>query len=541
MTYYKPPHYDFQRPPELDGTKSSHQVAIIGAGPVGLTCALELAKHGVSSVIIDPKNTVCEGSRAVCLARRSMEILQHIDAVTPFVKKSLPWTRGRSFYRDKLVYQLEMPHSEHERFFPMHNLQQHWMEEYLVNSVTSCDRIELRWQSELVGITQHVDRAELEVKTPDGTYRTAARYVIAADGARSAVRTLLNLKLQGDAYEGSYVIVDIQMRSDHPTERRAYFDPPANPGSTLLIHKQPDNIWRLDYQLHDDEDPYAALAEHTVRIRIQAILNMVGETAPWTLEWKSLYKAHSLALDDYSNRHVFFAGDAAHLVPIFGVRGLNSGLADANNLGWKLAYVINGCAPKEILQTYSSERRAATMDIFKEATKSTKFMTPPSHGYSMLRDAVLSLSLQNEFAKGFINPRQSAPYDYTDSSATSFQENDLAFASGPRAGAPAQNVRLTDNDFLIDHLGKGFTGVFFRDTGALSADDEKLTAAMQLGNQTFTPIVFSSHGVIADRYGASHGSFYLFRPDGHVCARWTKINHQQVLAAQRSALGVRHG
>jgi 3-(3-hydroxy-phenyl)propionate hydroxylase len=548
MSYYTPPHYDFQRPPELDGSGSLHPVVIVGAGPVGLACALELAVHGVPSIVIDPKDSVSDGSRAVCLSRRSMEILQHLGAVQPFTDKALPWTRGRSFFRDTLVYLLEMPHTADERYMPMHNLQQPYMEEYLVERINTEALIELRWQSELTGIKQSPDEVELTVTTPQGEYRTRASYVVAADGARSAARTALDLKLNGDAYEGRYVICDIQMRSDAPTERRAFFDPPANPGATLLVHRQPNDIWRLDYQLRDDENAEAALADEAIRPRIQAILDMIKEPAPWTLEWKSLYKAYTLALDDYRHRRVFFAGDAAHLVPIFGVRGVNSGFADANNLGWKLAYVQRGWAPDALLDSYSPERRDATMEIFREAGKSTKFMTPPTRGYELMRDAALSLSLNNEFARGFVNPRQSVPYDYTDSPATSFQANDLDFDAGPRAGAPLANVRIREDDFLIDHLGCGFTAIFFNDSGKLSAEDRRLADALAVGDETCTTIVVSQAGSsskqihdpsghLFEAYGAEPGSFYLIRPDGHVSSRWKKLDHAQALHAHAVAMG----
>ena len=203
----------------------------------------------------------------------------------------------------------------------------------------------------------------LNVETKQGDYQLRADYLLAADGARSACRQGLGLKLNGDAYEGRYVIADIQMKSDYPTERRAFFDPLSNPGLTILIHKQPDNIWRIDYQIDEHMDAEEELKEENVRRRIRSILEMIGEQAEWKLEWWSLYKAYTLALDDYRHQRVMFIGDAAHLVPIFGVRGLNSGIADAMNVAWKLAYVMKGQAHEKILDSYSPERRGATLDV----------------------------------------------------------------------------------------------------------------------------------------------------------------------------------
>ena len=271
------------------------------------------------------------------------------------------------------------------------------------------------------------------------------------------MRDLLSLRLAGESYEGCYLIADIKLESDHPIERRAWFDPPSNPGSTVLMHKQPEDIWRVDFQLTSEELAAGQPAEEHVRERVQSQLDMVGETGPWELDWFSLYRAHCLCLDDYVHGRVVFAGDAAHLVPIFGVRGLNSGFADAGNLAWKLAYVIRGWSRSELLHTYSDERRAATLEIFREAGKSTQFMTPQTRGYRLLRDAALSLALSQDFAGDLVNPRQTQPYDYTNSVLNAESDDDAAFAGGPPVGAPLRNVRLGDDDYLADHLGTGFS------------------------------------------------------------------------------------
>ncbi|MFD2498385.1 FAD-dependent monooxygenase [Rhizorhabdus histidinilytica] len=169
-----------------------------------------------------------------------------------------------------------------------------------------------------------------------------AGWVVAADGARSVVRQALGLKLQGDSYEGRYLIADIEVAGvERPVERHVWFDPPSNPGSTVILHVQPDGIWRIDIQLRD-EDGDEMLEEERLLPLLQAQLDMMGVTAGWTLVWKSIYRAHALTLDSYRHGRVMLAGDAAHLVPIFGVRGLNSGIDDAHNLAWKLALVAAG-------------------------------------------------------------------------------------------------------------------------------------------------------------------------------------------------------
>ena len=271
------------------------------------------------------------------------------------------------------------------------------------------------------------------------------------------------LRLKGDNYEGRYVIADIRMDHDFPTERRAFFEPSGNPGGTVLIHKQPDDIWRVDYQLREGESEEDALREENIRARVGAILADIGHTKPWELEWWSVYSANTLCLDDYRHGRVFFIGDAAHIVPIFGVRGLNNGLADAENIGWKLALVLHGEADDRLLDSYSPERRGATLDVFANATKSTRFMTPPTRGWRLAREAALSLSLKHEFPRGLANPRQMQPYTYSESPLTPYAGRDAEFAGGPACGSVAPNARLADGSHLLDHAGNGMTAILFCD------------------------------------------------------------------------------
>lgn len=537
-SYFRYPIYPFRRPPEMSGVDACHPVVIVGAGPAGLILAMELGRRGIRTVLLEAIETVSPGSRATCVSRRSMEIMLQNDCAEPFASHALMWTHGTSFYRQHSVYRLEMPHDADERFHPMANIQQCVYEKFLVDRVERIAEVDLRWQSKVVALRAEADEVVLRVDTPEGEYDLRARYVVAADGARSAVRDLLGLRLHGESHSGRYLIADIRMKSDYPTERRAWFDPPSNPGNTVLMHKQPDDVWRIDYQISADDDSDFELQEVRVRARIKAHLEWIGETAPWELEWTSLYRAHCLCLDDYRHGRVCFAGDAAHLVPIFGVRGMNSGIADANNLGWKLAYVLQGRAPDRLLDSYTPERRAATLDIFDNARKSTLFMTPPTRGYQLVRDAVLQLAVSEPAFRPLINPRQSTPYDYIDSPLTTASEDEGRFAGGPRAGAPLANVRLGAVEVgpahLLDHLGADFTLIRF------DAPDDRPppVSAVPLTTLWITTAGAPAAGVIVDggghvrrRLGADAGSVYLVRPDGHVCARWKSYDATTVCAA----------
>jgi 3-(3-hydroxy-phenyl)propionate hydroxylase len=545
--YFEYPLFPAERAPELDGAATRHPVVIVGAGPIGMTAALALAHRGIHSVLIDRKNTFNDGSRAICIARPSMHILERIGAVSPFLKKALGWRSGRSYYRGEQIFRLEMPHPDNEKYLPMYNLQQQYIEKYLHDAVAANDLIDMRWQSEFAGIETRNDGVSLKIASPAGDYRLDADYALAADGARSPIRSALGLRLKGDNYEGRYVIADIRMDHDFPTERRAFFDPSGNPGGTVLIHKQPENIWRVDYQLREGESEQDALREENIRARVGAILRDIGHDKSWELEWWSVYSANTLCLDDYRHGRVFFIGDAAHIVPIFGVRGLNNGLADADNIAWKLALVLHGEADESLLDSYSPERRGATLDVFANATKSTRFMTPPTRGWRLAREAALSLSLKHEFPRGLANPRQMQPYTYSESVLTPYASRDAEFASGPVCGSFPPNAKLADGTFLLDRAGASMTAILFCDD-APSAEQaallkqlgqlDKQFVALLIQRTGITPKAISDiDGAIAHLFGAAPGTLYLLRPDLHIAGRWKTIVTDEILRTARICLG----
>jgi 3-(3-hydroxy-phenyl)propionate hydroxylase len=547
--YFDYPIFAARHVPELDDVVATHPVVIVGAGPIGMTAALVLAHYGVRSVLLDRKDTFNDGSRAICIARPSMHILERIGAVAPFVEKALGWRFGRSYYRGEPIFRLEMPHPPGEKYLPMYNLQQQYIERFLHDAVAACDLIDMRWQSELAAIEPRDDGVSLDVSSPSGDYRLDARYVLAADGARSAVRSMLGLRLKGENYEGKYVIADIRMDHDFPTERRAFFEPSGNPGGTVLIHKQPDDIWRVDYQLREGESEEEAMREDNIRARVGAILGDIGHTKPWELEWWSVYSANTLCLDDYRHGRVFFVGDAAHIVPIFGVRGLNNGLADAHNLGWKLALVLQDEANDRLLDSYSPERRGATLDVFANATKSTRFMTPPTRGWRLAREAALSLSLKHEFPRSLANPRQMQPYTYSESPLTPYPHRDAEFASGPISGSASPNAELADRSHLLDQAGDGMTAILFggdiesTEQAVLLEQLRKLNPRFVLlaiqgpGSESRAREIADGNGEIARLFGAAPGSLYLLRPDLHIAGRWKSIEPAEILLTAAMCLG----
>lgn len=524
--YFDYPEFEAPQGARRDGLSNPAIVAIVGAGPVGMTAALALAKQGVRSVLLDNKATFNDGSRAICVERQSFYMLQSLGVVAPFLDKSLGWTTGRTFYRGQQILEFDMPDDADQKYRPMYNIQQQYIEQYLHDAVAACDLIDMRWQSEVVALDDIESGVVLTIRDAHDVYDLKADWVLACDGGKSRLRKMRGLRLQGENYEGRYVIADVQMDHDYPTIRRALFDPDCRRGGTVLIHRQPDNIWRIDYQLFDDETTEDALREDNIRAGVQGVLDEIGHKGDWELEWWSVYTANTLALDDYRDGRVFFVGDSAHIVPIFGVRGLNNGFADAINIGWKLGWVLQGKAGLDLLDSYTPERRGATMDVFANASKSARFMTPSTRGWQLMRNAALSLALDHGFAGALANPRQMRPYVYADSPVVTPETDDLA--AGPETGKVLTDIRL-DDGFLSDQLGDGFTLLCFDPTLAN-------TLRAQLTDQDLTILQHPTSGPVARGYGACATTAYLIRPDNYITGRWQAATSNAILAAYSRAV-----
>ncbi|WP_310567618.1 FAD-dependent monooxygenase [Hydrogenophaga sp.] len=552
--YYDYQVFDAWRP-SLHPAEQHAPVVIAGAGPIGLVTALALAQQGVRCVVLEAERQVSEGSRAIVFTRRSMEILQQVGVARRVTENGLPWRFGNSIYRGQRVYRMENPHDPDDRFFPLINLQQQYLEQYLVEACAEQPLVDLRWGNQLRSFTQDGQGATLEVDTEEGPYTLQADWLVAADGARSAVRALMDLKLEGASYEGRFVIADIRVDLPLPTERLAFFDPDWNPGNTILMHREPHGIWRLDYQLPPGETPEDALQPESLKARIDAQLAMIGHAgAPWALDWCSVYSARALTLPDYLHGRVLFVGDAAHLLPIFGVRGANTGFQDAQALAWRLALVARGVAPASLLQSYSSERVGAAREIIDEAGKSTRFMAPPTRGFRLLRDAVLSLSLSQPFVGPLYHWRTSRPHEYGASSLNAVDDDNARFTAGPGHGAPPRNVCLGEDDHLLDHLDHRFTLLCATETGIPA---EWLAAVAELRAQGLPLQLIAvgarqpvpgadqtlpdADGHLRERHGLTNGGAYLLRPDQHVCARWTALDAPRLRAAVWSACGLNPG
>jgi 3-(3-hydroxy-phenyl)propionate hydroxylase len=397
---YTYPKFAFRRPPELDGGRIARvPLVVVGAGPVGLAAAIDARLHGLPALLLDDDDTVSVGSRGLCYAKRALEILDRLGAGDPVVAKGVNWSVGRTFFGENEVFRFDLlPESGHKR--PgMVNLQQYYLEEYLVRR---CEQVgvDLRWRSKVTAVTPRDEGATLRVQTPEGDYLLDAAWVIVADGARSPIRNLLGLDIEGKVFRDRFLIADVVMKAQFPAERWFWFDPPFHRNQSVLLHREADDVWRIDFQLGWDADPEEEKKPEKVIPRIRA---MLGDGRDFELEWVSVYTFQCRRMSRFNHGRVLFAGDAAHQVSPFGARGANSGIQDADNLVWKLALVIQGLAPARLLDTYSDERVFAADENIMNSTRSTDFITPKSSVSKTFRNAVLQLAGRHPFARKLIN------------------------------------------------------------------------------------------------------------------------------------------
>ncbi len=387
---YKAPEYPYVKPPELAaGGVARTQVAIVGAGPIGLAAAIDLALHGIDFILVDDNNTVSVGSRAICYAKRALEILDRLGCGDADLRarhrvegrQGLLPRRTRVPVRPAARARPQAPGVREPAAVPPRGVPGGAPAR---SSATACAGRTRRSASCRATTASRVD-----VETPDGRYAIEADYVIAADGARSALRDLMGLEWKGQVFRDRFLIADVHMKGEFPTERWFWFDPPFHPGQSVLLHRQADDVWRIDFQLGWDADPEEEKKPERVIPRIRA---MLGDDRPFELEWVSVYTFQCRRLDRFVHGRVLFAGDAAHQVSPFGARGANSGFQDADNLVWKLARVLRGESPATLLESYDSERVEAADENLLNSTRATDFITPKSAVSRTFRDAVLALS-----------------------------------------------------------------------------------------------------------------------------------------------------
>ena len=437
---HDPPRYPFRRPAALGRAGPEEaRLVIVGAGVAGLTLALDLAWRGVPSILLDEDDTVSTGSRAICWAKRTLEIWGRLGIGPAMRDRGVTWNTGRVFAGDREAYSFNLLPEEGHEYPAFINLQQYHVEQALIAACEASGKVEFRWRNRVAGIETLADGALLRVETPEGEYRLHAEWLLAADGARSFLRESLNLPFIGQVFRDRFLIADVAMQADFPPERWFWFDPPFHRGQSVLLHKQPDNLWRIDFQLGWEADPEAERQPDRVTRRIRA---MLGEATPFTLEWVSVYTFRCRRMQRFRHGRLIFLGDAAHQVSPFGARGGNSGVQDADNLGWKLAAVLAGNSPDRLLDSYDAERIPAADENILNSTRSTDFITPKNEAARAWRDAVLELAARHAFARPLVNSGRLSRPALLAESPLSTPEEEL-WGGGLPPGAPAADAPVT--------------------------------------------------------------------------------------------------
>ena len=535
MTYTNPV-FAYRRPPELDGSTRHCGVVIVGAGPVGLAAAIDLAQREIPVLVLDDDDTVSVGSRAICYAKRTLEILDRLGCGEPVVQKGVGWNVGKVFHGDQLTYQFDLlPEPGHHRPAFV-NLQQYHFEEYLVRRADALAAAEVRWKHRVVDVAPAEAQVRLRVATHDGEYALTCDWLIVCDGARSPVRHMLGLDTEGQVFRDRFLIADIHMATDFPTERWFWFDPPFHPNQSVLLHRQADNVWRVDFQLGWDADPEEEKKPENILPRLRA---MLGADADFEIEWASVYTFQCRRMQRFRHGRVLFAGDAAHLVSPFGARGANSGVQDTDNLVWKLEMVLRGQAPDSLLDSYDAERVAAADENILNSTRATDFITPKSVVSRTFRDAVLALARRHAFARRLVNSgRLSVPKVLADSCLNTPDSH--AFSGMMVPGAPAADAPVSGprGEWLLQYLGGGFALLVFGDgispeSARELAQDTIPCGIVQVGGtlREDRVVIQDKDGLVAARYDASGQTCYLIRPDQHVCARWRAFDPAAVRRA----------
>ena len=522
------------------GGDERHGAVIVGGGLVGLTLALDLARRGIRTVLLDDDDTVSTGSRAICMAQRSLEIFGRLGLGQRMLDKGITWHRGRVFFQDREIYEFDLLPEQGHEYPAFINLQQYYAEEWLVEACAATGLVDLRWRHAAAGVEPRPDSVTLRVVAPEGEYAMHADWLLACDGARSFVRRAMRLPFAGQVFQDRFLIADVVMQADFPTERWFWFDPLFHRGQSALLHKQPDGVWRIDLQLGRDADPERERAPERVIPRIRA---MLGEDVPFELEWVSVYTFRCRRLERFVHGHVVFVGDSAHQVSPFGARGGNSGVQDADNLGWKLAAVLQGRAPESLVATYDAERVPAADENILNSTRSTSFITPKTQAARAYRDAVLTLAEQHEFARSMVNSgRLSRPSRLLASPLN--VPDDAAWEGGVPPGAPAVDAPMLRDgqpDWLLRHIGAdgGFTLLVFGDRAEPQPGIATvLVSPRPVAAAPGVAVLQDQSGLAQSRYAAPRGGAILFRPDQHCCARFHAADHGRVASALRHALGL---
>ncbi|WP_393916751.1 FAD-dependent monooxygenase [Halostreptopolyspora alba] len=510
------------------------RVAVIGNGPVGQTVALLLARWGIAVTVLDgrPERDLV-GSKAICQQRDVLDVWEAVGAGKRIAAEGLTWTTARTFYRDRELFSYDLPGSGTSWLPPFVNISQARTEEVLDQRIAAEPLIDVRWNHPAIGVEQDGSGVAVRCATPYREELVTADYAVVCAGARGdELRRAVGVSFEGHSFDDRFLICDI--RADLPgwaQERRFYFDPEWNPGRQVLIHPCPDSTFRIDWQVPSDYDLSAEEASGALDARIRAV---VGDR-PYEIVWKSVYRFHSRIADRMRIGRVLLAGDSAHLFSPFGARGLNSGVADAENAAWKLAFVLHGWAGEDLLESYHMERHAAARENIHVTTATMDFLVPQDDAQRRRRRDILQRASQDPAAWPEVDSgRFAEPFWYVDSPLTT-PDSSRPFAGRPPRGsapAPAPGVIVPDVPITVAGSATRLRAIA-RDGVLLLATRESDRVALRnaAAGATAAPVrVIELDDTAFDALGARPGEVWVIRPDAHVAAVLTRPPGRDVAA-----------
>lgn len=514
-------------------------VVIVGAGPVGLVSALYLHWLRIPFVVLEEDADLSTAAKAGTLTPRSLEIFSQLGAIDDLLREGLRLDAIDLVERRKDRVLMRMPlHELHrETSYPFTvNLPQSDYERILHEHVQGSDLGEVRFEQRVVDLEQDETGCRLTVQTPEGMETLEGSYVLACDGGRSEIRRQLGIKHEGKTYPEKFALIDIEADLDSDADRKpSHLSYVFDPEEWLILVRQP-NMWRVLWPIPPESDePDTPEVERKLRLA-------VGDR-PVKILGVITYKVHHRVAERWRVGRTFLLGDAAHLITPVGGLGASTGIMDANNLAWKVAWVARGLAGDNLLDTYEEERRPIAEFIASGlADRNRSIMRLQNPLKRAVRDATL-LAVQrfraHRWSIAYTRSLLGTSYGGERRGRRGMLGKALQSVlpdTTPRVGSGdrAPDGPLFGPDgrrhTLHEMLGVSFAAFTFDDVrnGPRITSQEEQSASLRhylispfdaphdtgLRDRTFWDV----GGALAKRYGAEPGTTVLIRPDGHVAA-----------------------
>ena len=546
---YTLPEYPFVTPPELSEGKSHHHaVVIVGGGLTGLTLACRLAQLRIPAVLLDEDNTVGvkgASSRGICYTQQSLEIFQRIGIYERIAAKGIAWQVGRTFAGHDEVFSFDLRERSQFSFSqqpPFINIQQFYVEMYLVQRIQELNslgaHIDLRWSSKVTSFEQNETQAVLGVSTPEGDYHITADHVIDASGSHTPFHAWVGASMDSKRGDDRWCIADVRFKHTPPIERHTWIEAPFNDNRAVWQHLMGDDVWRIDYQMAPDADPSYVSREDVVRERLA---KQFGEQVECELVWVGPYAYKSQCLHQLRYGRVFFLGDTAKVVSPFGARGGNTGIADADNLAWKLAAVLHRKAPTPLLHSYNQERLQAAQRNVQVTNRTARYLRAPDGMERLFRSATIGLAKRHIFARHLINTGRMAEANRYSATPVcqaegGFMVPNIGLQFTPsKMGCLGDLLLWADSNLLLLVFGHCTTQEF-----------KQLLAMGQTGRVRMVQVlgqgqaaqalehVRDAAGLFQQACGDVNAKWALLRPDAYLVARGKALNGHLVQSVAKA-------